>query len=72
MKKVIFILISIFLLNACGEKIYTVDDFSKDDKLLKTYHQKCKNGELNWENLNCKNMQKARVKKGIRLENAWE
>ncbi|MBE2898439.1 EexN family lipoprotein [Pasteurellaceae bacterium 20609_3] len=48
-----------FLLSACGEKVYTVDDFKKDEKLLAEYITKCEKGELHPDDLNCINSKKA-------------
>lgn len=59
MKKIIFIFLSIFLLSACNEKTYTVDEFMKDDNLRKSFVAKCDNGELHREDLNCLNSKKA-------------
>lgn len=59
MKKITFILLSVFLLSACNEKTYTVDEFMKDDNLRKSFVAKCSNGELHRENLNCLNSRKA-------------
>ncbi|WP_241575757.1 EexN family lipoprotein [Rosenbergiella nectarea] len=58
MKKYIFLIAAIFTLTAC-DKTYTVSDFQSDRALMKQFLQKCRNGELDGESLNCRNADKA-------------
>lgn len=73
MKKIFFLIFSVFLLSACKEdepkeitvivdKVYTVQEFMADKNLQKEYIRKCKNGELPKSNLNCENAFSARRK----------
>lgn len=62
MKKSILLIIAGFALTAtaCDEKTYTVKEFEADKTLQKTFLDKCKNGEIHPDNLNCINARKAR------------
>lgn len=55
MKRILFTGIYIFLLTACGEKTYTVNDFNNDQTLRNKYVLDCRNGKLDIESLNCRN-----------------
>lgn len=60
------------VLTACNEKIYTVEDFSKNKELRNEYRKKCENGELSGDHLNCQNSFKAVVLSN-RIDNAsWD
>ncbi|WP_404810979.1 EexN family lipoprotein [Actinobacillus pleuropneumoniae] len=60
--KLMLLAFSSFFAVACGEKSYTVDEFMKDETLLNTYKQKCNNGELKPDSLNCLNRAEASKK----------
>lgn len=61
-----------FVLSACDEKIYTVDEFANNKELREEYRQKCKNGELSGDHLNCQNSFKAVIRSN-RVGNAsWK
>jgi len=54
MKKIIILMAAVFALSAC-DKTYTVKDFQADKELRLKYLEKCRNGEIDGENLNCRN-----------------
>lgn len=58
MKKTSILLCSIFLF-ACSEQTITVEQFKSDQVLLNKYLEKCKNGELHKEDINCINANQA-------------
>ncbi|TPH00593.1 EexN family lipoprotein [Haemophilus haemolyticus] len=58
MKKTSILLCSIFLV-ACSEQTITVEQFKSDQVLLNKYLEKCKNGELHKEDINCINANQA-------------
>lgn len=62
MKKIVLLCFSLFCV-ACNEKTYTVEDFTKDDSLRKSFLAKCNNGELHNQDLNCQNARKAEQNK---------
>lgn len=62
MKKIALLCFSIFC-SACNEKTHTVEDFTKDDNLRKSFLAKCDNGELHNQDLNCQNARKAEQNK---------
>ncbi|WP_392563302.1 EexN family lipoprotein [Orbus wheelerorum] len=61
MKKlmIISLIAASLLLAACGEKSYTVEEFVANKTLLDEYRNKCKNGEISGDSLNCQNSFKA-------------
>ena len=64
------LLFCVLCLTACNDKQYTVKDFFHDDNIRATYINKCENGEIRPEELNCLNSKKAEDIKGriTRLE----
>jgi len=77
MKKIIVFSIGVvsFLLTACGEKVYTVDEFKASEGLRVEYTKKCSNGELKGKELqNCDNLFSAQMSlsKPTRNPNAWD
>ncbi|OOF75309.1 EexN family lipoprotein [Rodentibacter caecimuris] len=60
--KNLFFIFSMFLMSACNEKTYTVDNFIKDDKLFNEFYIKCENGVLHEQHINCINVKKAHIK----------
>ncbi|MBS9782723.1 MAG: EexN family lipoprotein [Arcobacter sp.] len=76
MKKIVLgILVGVIALNftACEdkkvvsikEKIYTIEDFTKNKDLREKYLKKCKNGEIHPDNLNCINVNRANYKMSL-------
>lgn len=64
MKKIILLgaVFTSFLLTACNEKIYTVEEFKADKALRDKIFQKCNKGELNkMTNENCLNALNAKL-----------
>lgn len=53
------VLLGAFTLSGCNEKTYTVSDFENNKELLNEYRQKCQNGEIDGDSLNCENVSKA-------------
>ena len=73
MKNLTLLFIAGFALTATAhannEKTYTVKEFEADLKLQKVSIEKCKNGELHPEDLNCLNARTARRhNKNLNLE----
>ncbi|MDG6896499.1 hypothetical protein A6A19_00365 [Actinobacillus delphinicola] len=65
MKKIIFVLASVLVLSACGEKNYTVDELVKDPQLLKKIDAKCRNGELDRNGQTCDNATHAHLRLSV-------
>lgn len=63
------ILFGAFILSGCNEKTYTVSDFKNNKELLDEYRQKCKNGEIDGNSLNCENSHKALMSQN-KIDNA--
>lgn len=59
MKNLISLCFLVLSLSACSEQTITVDQFKSDQALLSQYLDKCKNGELHKEDINCINAKKA-------------
>ena len=68
MRKLISLCVLSISLLACSEQTITVEQFKSDQVLLNKYLEKCKNGELYKEDINCINANKA--KNSIILENS--
>lgn len=68
MRKLISLCVLSISLLACSEQTITVEQFKSDQVLLNKYLEKCKNGELHKEDINCINANKA--KNSIILENS--
>ena len=68
MRKLISLCVLSISLLACSEQTITVEQFKSDQVLLNRYLEKCKNGELHKEDINCINANKA--KNSIILENS--
>lgn len=51
--------IATIALTGCEDKTFTVNDFKKDDTLRAEFLQKCKNGEIRPESMNCINSKEA-------------
>lgn len=59
MKKLIILCVLSISLLACSEQTITVEQFKSDQVLLNKYLEKCKNGELHKEDINCINANQA-------------
>lgn len=56
MKKLtVMMIVSAFLLSACGDKTYSVEELKKDESLFKEVSQKCTAGIYKKDSQNCEN-----------------
>ncbi len=72
MKKLAVLIISGIEIAGCSEKTYTVKEFEDDATLRTKFVEKCKNGELHPEDLNCINALKVDFLIETRLQMSGE